>query len=121
MLNTLSLLRDLEARGERVHGDPAGPAVERLRAAMDLIVTCRALEAEARATVLGSTCRSCSGPAHPATGCQFSATYILCGPCARVFHGWARSRFHWMASLSAHKPGEKKRAVRAARKERSDA
>lgn len=28
-------------------------------------------------------CRTCRGVAHPATGCVYSPTFIVCGPCTR--------------------------------------
>lgn len=34
-------------------------------------------------------CASCGGVAHPATGCQYSETMIVCGPCVRRFWSWA--------------------------------
>lgn len=35
-------------------------------------------------------CRTCGGPAHPATGCQYTETFIVCGPCTRAFWAWFR-------------------------------
>ena len=35
-------------------------------------------------------CFSCGGPAHPATGCQYTETLIMCGPCTREFWAWMR-------------------------------
>jgi hypothetical protein len=37
-------------------------------------------------------CRTCGGVAHPATGCAYTATFIVCGPCTREFWAWLRSR-----------------------------
>ena len=34
------------------------------------------------------TCASCKGVAHPATGCAWSETTLVCGPCARSFWRW---------------------------------
>jgi len=28
-------------------------------------------------------CRDCGGVAHPASGCQYTENYIVCGPCTR--------------------------------------
>lgn len=28
-------------------------------------------------------CRDCGGVAHPASGCSYTPTYIVCGPCIR--------------------------------------
>ena len=39
-------------------------------------------------------CRTCGGVAHPATGCAYTPTFIVCGPCTREFWAWARARFH---------------------------
>jgi hypothetical protein len=36
-------------------------------------------------------CRMCDGPAHPATGCVYSPTFIVCGPCTREAWAWIRS------------------------------
>jgi hypothetical protein len=33
-------------------------------------------------------CASCKGVAHPATGCQYSETMIICGPCIRKAWVW---------------------------------
>ena len=35
-------------------------------------------------------CASCGGAAHPATGCQYTTTTIVCGPCVRAFWAWVR-------------------------------
>ena len=35
-------------------------------------------------------CRTCGGVAHPATGCVYSATFIVCGPCTREAWAWIR-------------------------------
>lgn len=35
-------------------------------------------------------CSSCGGVAHPATGCQYSPTFIVCGPCVRTFWAWVK-------------------------------
>ncbi len=39
-------------------------------------------------------CSACGGAAHPATGCEYSATVIVCGPCVRRFWRWARAHMH---------------------------
>lgn len=33
-------------------------------------------------------CKDCGGVAHPATGCQYTETYIVCGPCVRRAWSW---------------------------------
>lgn len=33
-------------------------------------------------------CRDCGGVAHPATGCQYTENYIVCGPCTRRVWEW---------------------------------
>jgi hypothetical protein len=33
-------------------------------------------------------CRDCGGPAHPATGCQYTEDWIVCGPCTRLAWKW---------------------------------
>lgn len=35
-------------------------------------------------------CRTCGGVAHPATGCVYSPTFIVCGPCTREAWKWIR-------------------------------
>ena len=35
-------------------------------------------------------CRTCGGVAHPATGCVYSPTFIVCGPCTREAWAWIR-------------------------------
>jgi len=35
-------------------------------------------------------CACCGGSAHPASGCQYSETTIVCGPCTRAFWSWVR-------------------------------
>lgn len=35
-------------------------------------------------------CAACGGAAHPATGCQYTETMIVCGPCVRRFWRWAK-------------------------------
>lgn len=35
-------------------------------------------------------CVICKGPAHPATGAQYTPTAIACGPCVREFWQWVR-------------------------------
>lgn len=36
-------------------------------------------------------CRTCGGVAHPATGCVYSPTFIVCGPCTREAWAWIRN------------------------------
>jgi len=36
------------------------------------------------------TCAFCGGPAHPATGCQYTATMIACRACTVDFWRWVR-------------------------------
>jgi hypothetical protein len=36
------------------------------------------------------TCATCGGVAHPATGCQYTETFIVCGPCTRRAWEWIR-------------------------------
>lgn len=33
-------------------------------------------------------CRTCGGVAHPASGCAYTPTFIVCGPCVRDFWSW---------------------------------
>lgn len=33
-------------------------------------------------------CRMCGGPAHPASGCVYSPTFVVCGPCTREAWAW---------------------------------
>lgn len=33
-------------------------------------------------------CATCGGVAHPATGCQYTPTFIVCGPCTREAWRW---------------------------------
>lgn len=33
-------------------------------------------------------CRTCGGVAHPATGCVYTPTFIVCGPCTREAWAW---------------------------------
>jgi len=35
-------------------------------------------------------CRTCGGVAHPATGCVYSPSFIVCGPCTRSAWAWIR-------------------------------
>lgn len=35
-------------------------------------------------------CSTCGGVAHPATGCQYSQNFIVCGPCTREAWQWLR-------------------------------
>lgn len=34
------------------------------------------------------TCFFCRGCAHPASGCEYSARVVACGPCVREFWAW---------------------------------
>lgn len=40
------------------------------------------------------TCFFCHGPAHPATGCAWSATAIACRRCTVDFWRWFRAMQH---------------------------
>lgn len=33
-------------------------------------------------------CRDCGGVAHPASGCQYTPNWIVCGPCVRAAWAW---------------------------------
>jgi hypothetical protein len=33
-------------------------------------------------------CATCGGVAHPATGCAYSPTFVVCGPCTRAAWKW---------------------------------
>lgn len=33
-------------------------------------------------------CPTCGGVSHPASGCVYSPTFIVCGPCVREFAQW---------------------------------
>lgn len=103
MRSTLALLRDLAARGERVHGDPAGPAADRLADALALTER------------LGEPfCRLCGGPWHASTGAEYAPTFRACGPCERAFWGWVRGRLHWLAAMGDRRTSVKpRRAARA--------
>jgi hypothetical protein len=35
-------------------------------------------------------CRTCGGVAHPASGCAYSPTFVVCGPCVRDFWSWVQ-------------------------------
>ncbi len=35
-------------------------------------------------------CATCQGVAHPATGCAYTETFIVCGPCTRQAWAWIR-------------------------------
>jgi len=35
-------------------------------------------------------CTACQGVFYPATGCQYSARVVVCGPCVRQFWAWFR-------------------------------
>jgi hypothetical protein len=41
-------------------------------------------------------CASCGGAAHPASGCQYSETYIVCGRCTRSFWNWVKGHTNMM-------------------------
>lgn len=40
------------------------------------------------------TCFFCGGPAHPATGCQYSDNVVACRQCAVDFWAWFRAQQH---------------------------
>jgi hypothetical protein len=33
-------------------------------------------------------CPTCGGPSHPASGCQYSENFVVCGPCVREAWVW---------------------------------
>ena len=35
-------------------------------------------------------CPTCGGVSHPASGCQYTATFVVCGPCTREAWVWIR-------------------------------
>ena len=37
-------------------------------------------------------CPDCGGPSHPASGCQYTPTYVVCGPCTRRAWKWIISQ-----------------------------
>lgn len=37
---------------------------------------------------MNSPCRTCGGAAHPATGCAYSATFVVCRRC--VLEAWTK-------------------------------
>jgi hypothetical protein len=43
-------------------------------------------------------CADCGGPAHPASGCQYTETMVICGPCTRKFWAWLRLHTNKMPS-----------------------
>lgn len=34
------------------------------------------------------TCPMCGGVSHPASGCAYTPTFVVCGPCVRDFWAW---------------------------------
>ena len=36
------------------------------------------------------TCPTCGGVAHPASGCAYTETFVVCGPCVREAWAWIR-------------------------------
>lgn len=36
-------------------------------------------------------CPTCGGVSHPASGCAYTPTFIVCGPCTREAWAWIRS------------------------------
>ena len=76
----LTTLQRWAEEGQRVHGEPAQAAVDRLATALALSDKIRREQ--------GTSCRTCGGAAHPATGCQYTPRFIVCGPCAREFWQW---------------------------------
>jgi hypothetical protein len=49
------------------------------------------------------SCAACGAPYHPATGHRLSANKALCGPCAKDFYQWYKTR---MTSQNRKKDGE---------------
>lgn len=39
-------------------------------------------------------CATCGGVAHPASGCQYTPTFIVCGPCTRQAWVWLRAHIN---------------------------
>jgi hypothetical protein len=37
------------------------------------------------------TCPLCEGVSHPVTGCVYSPTFVVCGPCTRVACRWIQT------------------------------
>lgn len=35
-------------------------------------------------------CPTCGGVSHPVSGCVYSPTFIVCGPCVRDFAKWVQ-------------------------------
>jgi hypothetical protein len=52
----------------------------------------------ARDFARGTRCRDCGGVAHPATGCQYTPTWIVCGPCTRRAWEWIRQHVNGKGS-----------------------
>jgi len=44
----------------------------------------------------GRHCAECGGVAHPASGCQYTETFLVCGPCTRKFWKWVREHTNKM-------------------------
>lgn len=39
-------------------------------------------------------CATCGGVAHPASGCQYTERFIVCGPCTRLAWVWLRKHIN---------------------------
>lgn len=46
------------------------------------------------------TCPTCGGASHPTTGCAYSPTFVVCGPCTRQWCRWVQN---WTASKGRRK------------------
>lgn len=51
------------------------------------------------------TCAICHGPYHPATGHAFTESCVLCGPCARDFYQWYKTRMIQMGKPQRKRGG----------------
>ena len=81
--DTIAYMRGL-GPGERIHGNvPAEEAAARLEGVAALHERLLAEQAP-----LSIRCFFCGGPAHPASGCQYTSGAIACGPCVRAFWKW---------------------------------
>jgi len=46
------------------------------------------MEAETNPEFTTHRCPTCGGVSHPSSGCVYSPTFIVCGPCTRTFARW---------------------------------
>jgi hypothetical protein len=82
--STLAMLRACPP-DDTVHGEPVGTAIARLEAAKTLRAHLRSIE-----STPGHRCFFCGGPAHPATGCQYTSNVIACYSCTTTAWAWVR-------------------------------